>query len=160
MPPAAEQSWWYQYYFATERGRAGYDANRNDFARLIWRTASPQWRFDDETFDTHAPLRSTIRITSRSSSTTIAGDWASRRVSRNTTRSKRSSQRSRRSRCRRSRSKATPTVRPTPSLTRYAARFTGKYEHRTIAGGIGHNLPQEAPVDFTDAIVAVDSFAR
>jgi len=54
LPPAAELSWWYQYYFATERGRTGYGQNRHDFAKLIWHTASPSWEFDDETFERSA----------------------------------------------------------------------------------------------------------
>ena len=51
LPPEAELQWWYQYYFATERGRAGYAKYRRDFAKLIWRLASPKWNFDDATFD-------------------------------------------------------------------------------------------------------------
>jgi pimeloyl-ACP methyl ester carboxylesterase len=54
LPPKAELEWWYQYYFATDRGRAGYEKYRHEFARLIWQTASPQWRFDDATFDRSA----------------------------------------------------------------------------------------------------------
>lgn len=50
LPPKAELAWWYQFYFATERGRLGYEANIHDFARLIWQTASPSWKFDDATF--------------------------------------------------------------------------------------------------------------
>ena len=52
--PRAELAWWYQYYFATERGRAGYDKYRREFAKLIWRLASPQWKFDDATFERSA----------------------------------------------------------------------------------------------------------
>ena len=54
LPPKAELQWWYQYYFATERGRAGYDKYRHDFAKLIWQIASPKWNFDDATFDRSA----------------------------------------------------------------------------------------------------------
>jgi pimeloyl-ACP methyl ester carboxylesterase len=54
LPPKAELQWWYQYYFATERGRLGYDKYRHDFAKLIWQVASPKWNFDDATFDRSA----------------------------------------------------------------------------------------------------------
>ena len=54
LPPKAELQWWYQFYFATERGRAGYEKNTHDFAKLIWQLASPQWKFDDATFDRSA----------------------------------------------------------------------------------------------------------
>jgi pimeloyl-ACP methyl ester carboxylesterase len=74
LPPEAELQWWYQYYFATERGRAGYDKYRREFAKLIWRTASPKWNFDDASFDRSAGPSPTA-ITSRSRFTTIAGGW-------------------------------------------------------------------------------------
>jgi hypothetical protein len=54
LAPAAELSWWYQFYFATERGRAGYDRYRREFARLIWHTAPPEWNFSDADFDRSA----------------------------------------------------------------------------------------------------------
>ena len=75
LAPEAERQWWYQYYFATERGRAGYERYRREFARLIWRTASPQWDFDDATFERSAAALDN-RITWRSSSTTTAGGSA------------------------------------------------------------------------------------
>ena len=51
LPPQAELAWWYQYYFAIERGRLGYSENRHDFNKLIWKIVSPKWDFDDATFD-------------------------------------------------------------------------------------------------------------
>jgi pimeloyl-ACP methyl ester carboxylesterase len=158
LPPAAEQSWWYQYYFATERGRAGYDAYRNDFARFIWRTASPEWRFDDATFGRTAaafdnPDHVAIVIHNYRWRLGLAPgepqyDALEQRLATLP-------------------AITVPTITlegdangaPHPDPDAYAARFTGKYAHRTLSGGIGHNLPQEAPVGFVDAILEVDSFA-
>ena len=157
LPPQAELQWWYQYYFATERGRAGYDQYRHDFAKLIWRTASPKWEFDDATFDRSAASFDNPD-TSRSRSTTIGGgsDW--RRVRPPTTRWRSGSHRGPGHHgARPSRSRGTPTVRPTPHPSAYAGKFSGTYSHRTIEGGIGHNLPQEAPEAFARAVVDADT---
>jgi pimeloyl-ACP methyl ester carboxylesterase len=158
LPPEAERDWWYQYYFATERGRAGYAANRRDFARLIWRSASPAWRFGDETFERSAaafdnPDHVAIVIHNYRWRIGLAAgepelDALEQRLA------------------------AFPPISvpaitlegdangaPHPEPAAYAARFTGKYVHRTLAGGIGHNLPQEAPLEFTRAIEEADGFA-
>jgi pimeloyl-ACP methyl ester carboxylesterase len=158
LPPAAEQAWWYQYYFATERGRAGYEAYRHDFARLIWHTASPGWRFDEATFERSAaaldhPDHVAVVIHNYRWRLGIAAgeprfDVLEQRLAAFPLIS-------------------VPTITlegdangaPHPDPADYAARFTGKYLHRTLAGGIGHNLPQEAPLDFVQAIEEADSLA-
>ena len=155
LPPSAELSWWYQYYFATERGRAGYDAYRDEFAELIWHTASPQWTFDRETFDRSAaafdnPDHVDIVIHNyrwrlglapgESSYDELEERLASRPVV------------------------TVPTITlegdangaPHPDPAAYATKFSGAYEHRTVTGGVGHNLPQEAPGAFVDAVVDAD----
>ena len=157
MPPEAEHQWWYQFYFATERGRAGYEKNLNDFAKLIWRLASPNWSFDDATFDRSAaslenPDHVAITIHNyRWRIGVVEGepryDDLERRLAE-------------------SPDITVPTITlegdangaPHPEPETYAKRFTGSYSHRTITGGIGHNLPQEAPVAFAEAIVDVDAF--
>jgi pimeloyl-ACP methyl ester carboxylesterase len=159
LPPEAEQAWWYQYYFATERGRAGYEAHRHDFARLIWRTASPAWRFDDATFERSAaafdnPDHTAVVIHNyRWRLGLVAGepdlDVTEQRLAAFPAIS-------------------VPTITlegdangaPHPAPADYAPRFTGKYLHRTLTGGIGHNLPQEAPGDFASAIEEADSLAQ
>jgi pimeloyl-ACP methyl ester carboxylesterase len=139
LPPAAELQWWYQFYFATERGREGYDKYRREFSKLIWQLASPQWKFDDVDIVIHnyrwrlglaqgeakydelekrlaeAPVITVPTIT-------LEGD-----------------------------ANGAPHVEPAA----YAKKFSGKYEHRTITGGIGHNLPQEAPQAFAQAVIDV-----
>ena len=158
LPPAAEQAWWYQYYFATERGRAGYEAYRHDFARLIWRTASPAWRFDDATFERSAaafdnPDHVAVVIHNYRWRLGLASgepqfDVLEQRLAAFPAIS-------------------VPTITlegdanraPHPEPAAYAARFAGKYLHRTLTGGIGHNLPKEAPLDFVAAIKEADSFA-
>jgi pimeloyl-ACP methyl ester carboxylesterase len=155
LPPKAELQWWYQYYFATERGQAGYDKYRRDFAKLIWQTASPKWNFDDATFDRtaasfdnpdHVPIvmhdyRWRIDLAKGESKY----DEIEKRLA------------------------ASPTIAvPTISLegdangaphyaddSPYRKMFTGKYQYRVITGGIGHNLPQEAPQAFAEAIINV-----
>ncbi len=154
LPPAAELQWWYQYYFATERGRAGYDANRRDFAKLIWQTASPQWDFDDATFDRTAasfdnPDHVDIVIDNYRWRLGLAEgeaqyDDLERRLAEGPV-------------------IAVPTITlegdangaPHPDPSAYAKKFSGTYSHRTIDGGIGHNLPQEAPEAFAAAIMDV-----
>ena len=159
LPPAAELAWWYQFYFATERGRAGYDANRKDFARLIWKTASPDWHFDDATFDRSAaafenPDHVEIVIQNyRWRLGLVAGeaefdDVESRLAERPTI--------------------AVPTITlegdangaPHPDAASYRSLFVGPYEHRVATGGVGHNLPQEAPRFFADAVMDVDRLAQ
>jgi pimeloyl-ACP methyl ester carboxylesterase len=152
LPPAAELQWWYQYYFATERGRVGYESQRREFARLIWRIASPKWAFDDATFDRSAasldnPDHVSIVIHNyRWRLGLAAGEPALDALE--------------------VRLAAGPTVTvptitlegdangaPHPAPAAYAAKFSGKYEHRTLTGGVGHNLPQEAPHQFVAAII-------
>lgn len=158
LPPAAELAWWYQYYFATERGRAGYEQYRNEFARLIWQTASPQWGFDDATFDRSAasfdnPDHVDIVIHNYRWRLGLADgaseyDDLERRLARRP-------------------SITVPTITlegdangaPHPDAASYGSLFVGPYEHRLITGGIGHNLPQEAPRAFADAVIDVDRSA-
>jgi len=155
LPPEAEVQWWYQYYFATDRGRTGYDRYRRDFAKLIWRTASPKWRFDDATFDRSAasfenPDHVDIVIHNYRWRLGLAEGEAEYAELEN-------------------RLAETPAITvpaitlegdangaPHPESSAYANKFTGRYSHRTIEGGIGHNLPQEAPEAFAQAIIDVD----
>jgi pimeloyl-ACP methyl ester carboxylesterase len=157
LPPKAELQWWYQYYFATERGRAGYDKHRHDFARLIWQIASPRWNFDDATFERSAaslnnPDHLSIVIHNYRWRLALAAgepqyDALEKRLA------------------------AAPVITvptitlegdangaPHPDPSAYAKKFSGKYSHRTLSGGIGHNLPQEAPQAFAEAIVEVDGY--
>jgi pimeloyl-ACP methyl ester carboxylesterase len=157
LPPQAELQWWYQYYLATERGRAGYDKYRRDFAKLIWQTASPKWRFDDATFDRSAasfdnPDHVAIVVHNYrwrlglAEGETKYDDLEKRLAAAPVI--------------------TVPTITmegdangaPHPEPGAYAKKFSGKYEHRTITGGIGHNLPQEAPQAFAQAIVDVDRY--
>ena len=154
LSPAAEYQWWYQFYFATERGRAGYDANRREFAKLIWQLASPKWKFDEATFARSAaafenPDHVDIVIHNYRWRMGIAEgeakyDDVERRLA------------------------AAPLIAvpsitlegdangaPYPLPASYANKFSGKYAHRKITGGIGHNLPQEAPAAFAQAILDV-----
>ena len=157
LPPEAEHQWWYQFYFATERGRAGYEKNLHEFAKLIWRLASPSWSFDDATFDRSAaslenPDHVAITIHNyRWRMGLVEGepryDDLERRLGQGP-------------------DITVPTITlegdangaPHPEPETYAKRFTGSYSHRTITGGVGHNLPQEAPAAFAEAIVDVDAF--
>lgn len=154
LPPRAELSWWYQFYFATERGRAGYEADTRGFARLIWQTASPEWTFDDATFERSAaafdnPDHVAIVIHNYRWRLGLAEgqaeyDGIERILAAAPTIS-------------------VPTITlegdangaPHPEPQAYASRFSGKYEHRTVRGGIGHNLPQEAPRAFAQAVIDV-----
>jgi pimeloyl-ACP methyl ester carboxylesterase len=154
LPPKAELAWWYQFYFATERGRAGYEKYRHDFAKLIWQIASPKWNFDDATFDRSAaafenPDHVAIVIHNYRWRLGIAeGD------PRYDEQDKRLAQ---------APAITVPTITmegdangaPHPEPATYAKKFPGKYEHRLITGGIGHNLPQEAPQAFAEAVVDV-----
>jgi pimeloyl-ACP methyl ester carboxylesterase len=156
LPPAAELQWWYQYYFATKRGELGYTKYRHDFAKLIWQTASPKWNFDEATFDRTAaafnnPDHVAIVIHDDRWRLGLAkGQSKYDRIER--------------------RIAATPVIAvPTiclegdangaphfPDDSPYRKKFTGKYDYRVSKGGIGHNLPQEAPHDFAQAIIDVD----
>jgi len=155
LPPSAELQWWYQYYFATPRGQAGYESNRHAFARLIWQTASPKWAFDDATFERSAkaldnpdqvaitvhnyrwrlglaqgetrydPLEAKLATFPAINVPTIALEGDANGA-------------------------------PHPPAEAYAKRFTGKYDYRLVTGGVGHNLPQEAPEAFVKAVVDAD----
>ena len=156
LPPKAEFAWWYQFYFATDRGQAGYDKYRHDFSKLIWQLASPKWNFSDATFDRSAasfdnPDHVAIVIHNyrwriglakgESKYDDIEAKLAASPVI------------------------AVPTITmegdangaPHPDPSAYAKKFSGKYASRVISGGIGHNLPEEAPKDFAQAIIDVDA---
>jgi pimeloyl-ACP methyl ester carboxylesterase len=155
LPPQAELEWWYQFYFATERGRAGYEKYRREFAKLIWRLASPKWNFDDATFDRSAasfdnPDHVDIVIHNYRWRLGLADgepayDAFEKRLA------------------------AGPAITvstitlegdangaPHPAPAAYAAKFSGKYQHRNLTGGVGHNLPQEAPQAFAEAVTDVE----
>ena len=157
LAPKAELQWWYQYYFATERGRAGYDKNRQEFAKLIWQIASPKWKFDNATFERSAasfdnPDHVNIVIHNYRWRLGLAEgeskyDDLEKRLA------------------------AFPVITvptitlegdangaPHPDPSSYAKKFSGKYSHRLIKGGVGHNLPQEAPRAFAQAVVDVDGY--
>jgi pimeloyl-ACP methyl ester carboxylesterase len=157
LPPKAELQWWYQFYFATDRGRAGYDKYRHDFWKLIWQLASPKWNFDDATFDRSAascdnPDHVAIVIHNYRWRLALAQGEAKyadldKRLAEGPV-------------------ITVPTITmegdangaPHPEPASYAKKFSGKYSHRTITGGIGHNLPQEAPQAFAQAVVDVDGY--
>jgi pimeloyl-ACP methyl ester carboxylesterase len=157
LPPKAELEWWYQFYFATDRGRAGYDRYRKEFSKLIWQIASPKWRFDDATFDRSAaafdnPDHVAIVIHNYRWRLALAeGEpkYAAfdKRLAEFPV-------------------IAVPTITmegdangaPHPDPAAYAKKFSGKYAHRLIKGGIGHNLPQEAPQAFAQAVLDIDRF--
>ena len=157
LPPQAELEWWYQFYFATERGRVGYEKYRHDFNKLIWQLASPQWHFDDATFDRTAPsfnnpdhvgiVIHNYRWRLGLAEGELKYDEIERRLAA-------------------APAIAVPTITlegdangaPHPDPSSYTKKFSGKYSHRTIKGGIGHNLPQEAPQEFVKAVVDVDGY--
>jgi pimeloyl-ACP methyl ester carboxylesterase len=159
LPPKAELEWWYQFYFATERGRAGYEKNRRDFAKLIWHQASPRWAFDDATFD-----RSAVSFDNPDHVPIVIHNYRWRLALEDGERKYDDLER----RLAQSPSIAVPTITmegdangaPHPEPAAYAKKFSGKYEHRLITGGIGHNLPQEAPQAFAKAVADVDRLAR
>ncbi len=158
LPPKAELQWWYQYYFATERGRAGYEQYRHDFAKLIWQLASPKWDFDDATFQRSAasldnPDHVSIVIHNYRWRLGLAEgepkyDELEQRLAQ-------------------APDITVPTMTlegdangaPHPEASAYAGKFAGRYAHRLITGGVGHNLPQEAPGDFAQAIIDVDAYS-
>jgi pimeloyl-ACP methyl ester carboxylesterase len=158
LPPKAELQWWYQYYLATERGRVGYEKYRHDFSKLIWQLASPKWNFDDATFDRSAASFDNpdhVAIVTHNYRWRLAlaqgeakYDDLERRLAESPV-------------------ITVPTITlegdangaPHPDPASYAKKFSGKYQHRLITGGIGHNLPQEAPQAFAEAIVEAASYA-
>ena len=157
LPPKAELQWWYQYYFATDRGRDGYDKNRRDFNRLIWQLASPQWAFDDETFNRSAasfdnPDHVAVVIHNYRWRLNLAeGESKYDELEQKLAKAPAIS---------------VPTITmegdangaPHPDPSAYAVKFTGKYNHQNVSGGIGHNLPQEAPDAFAKAVIEVDGY--
>ena len=156
LPPQGEHAWWYQFYFATDRGRAGYEKYRREFSKLIWQLASPKWAFDDATFARSAaafdnPDHVAIVIHNYRWRLGLGAgesryDDLERRLAGFP-------------------AITVPTITmegdangaPHPDASAYASKFTGKYEHRVVEGGIGHNLPQEAPRAFAQAIIDADS---
>ncbi|WP_165186765.1 alpha/beta fold hydrolase [Caulobacter soli] len=155
LPPKAELQWWYQYYFSTARGQAGYAKYTHDFARLIWETASPKWRFDDAVFARSAvaldnPDHVAVSIHNyRWRLGLVEGETKYDALERKLAALP---------------SVTIPTITiegdangaPHPEPAAYAKRFTGRYEHRLFTGGVGHNPPQEAPAEFAKAIFDVD----
>jgi pimeloyl-ACP methyl ester carboxylesterase len=157
LPPQAELQWWYQFYFATERGRVGYEQYRHDFNKLIWQLASPQWHFDDATFDRSAesftnPDHVAIVIHNYRWRLGLAEgepqyDDLEKRLAEAPV-------------------ITVPTITlegdangaPHPDSNTYATKFSGRYSHQVISGGVGHNLPQEAPREFARAIAEVDGY--
>jgi pimeloyl-ACP methyl ester carboxylesterase len=155
--PSAELTWWYQFYFATERGRAGYEQYRRDFARLIWQTASPRWEFDDDTFDRSAAsfenadhvdiVIHNYRWRIGSADGEPQYDDLEEKLAQGPV-------------------ITVPTITlegdangaPHPEAHSYREKFTGPYAHHVLTGGVGHNPPQEAPRAFADAVVEVDRF--
>ena len=154
LPPKAELEWWYQFYFATERGRAGYEKYRRDFSRLIWQQASPKWNFDDATFD-----RSAASFDNPDHVAIVIHNYRWRQGLADGERKYDDLEK----RLAESPVITVPTITmegdangaPHPEPSAYAKKFSGRYAHRTIKGGIGHNLPQEAPQAFAEAIVDV-----
>jgi pimeloyl-ACP methyl ester carboxylesterase len=158
LPPKAELEWWYQFYFATERGRAGYDKYRHEFSKLIWQIASPKWAFDDATFNRSAasfdnPDHVAVVVHNYRWRLGLAEgeskfDDLERRLAQSPV-------------------IGVPTITlegdangaPHPEPSAYAKKFSGKYVHHNVEGGIGHNLPQEAPHAFAEAVIEVDSYA-
>jgi len=154
LPPKAEFDWWYQFYFATERGRAGYEKYRKEFSKLIWQLASPKWEFDDATFDRTAtafdnPDHVDVVIHNYRWRLGLAkgeakyDDYEKRLAE--------------------SPVITVPTITlegdangaPHLDPSAYANKFSGKYSHRLVTGGVGHNLPQEAPQAFAQAVVDI-----
>ena len=157
LPPKAELGWWYQYYFATERGKRGYTENRNEFNKLIWKLASPKWDFDDATFD-----RSAASFNNPDHVDIVIHNYRWRL---------RLADGERRYDALEEKLSARPSI-TVPAITigsdfdgaaadgkPYAQRFSGKHSHRVL-NGIGHNVPQEAPQAFADAVVEVDAYSR
>jgi pimeloyl-ACP methyl ester carboxylesterase len=154
LPPSAELQWWYQFYFATERGREGYEKYRSDFSKLIWKLASPKWNFDDATFERSAkafdnPDHVAIVVHNYRWRLGLAqGEAKYDEIEQKLAKAP---------------VITVPTITmegdangaPHPEPQAYAKMFSGKYSHRLITGGIGHNLPQEAPKAFAEAVIDV-----
>jgi pimeloyl-ACP methyl ester carboxylesterase len=158
LPPKAELQWWYQFYFATERGRAGYEKYRNEFSKLIWQLASPKWNFDDDTFNRTAasfnnPDHVDIVVHNYRWRLGIAEgepkyDELEKQLAKGPL-------------------ITIPTITlegdangaPHPDPDVYARKFTGKYAHNLLKG-IGHNVPQEDPKAFAQAVIKVDGFSK
>ena len=157
LPPAAEYTWWYMYYFATERGRAGYDTYRRDFNKLIWQLASPKWTFDNATF-----ARTAAAFDNPDHVVIVIHNYRWR-IGLATGESQYDDLEQRLAAAP---AIAVPTITlegdangaPHADPSAYADKFTGKYEHRVITGGVGHNLPQEAPHAFAQAVIDADGF--
>ena len=159
LPPGAELQWWYQYYFSTERGRLGYEKYRRDFARLIWQIASPKWNFDDATF-----IRTAASFDNPDHVAIVVHNYRWRLgLEQGETQyddlEKRLAE--------------APVITvpaitlegdangaPHPEASSYAKKFSGRYSHKIIGGGTGHNLPQEAPKAFADAVIEVDGYSK
>jgi pimeloyl-ACP methyl ester carboxylesterase len=158
LPPSAELQWWYQFYFATDRGREGYEKYTDDFARLIWQLASPKWKFDDTTFERSAKAfvnPDHVAIVVHNYRWRLGLTDGEKRFDEFETKLA-----------------AGPEIHipaitmegdangaPHPDPKAYAGKFKAKYEHRLVTGGIGHNLPQEAPAAFAKAVMDVDSWS-
>jgi len=156
LPPKGELAWWYQFYFATERGRAGYEAYRRDFAKLIWQLASPTWRFSDATFD-----RTAVSFDNPDHVGVVIHNYRWRLGVAEGERQYDELEK---------RLAAAPVITvptitlegdangaPHPEAAAYRNKFSGEYAHRLIAG-VGHNLPQEAPRAFADAVIAAGRY--
>lgn len=157
LPPSAELQWWYQYYFATDRGREGYAKYTTEFAKLIWKLASPNWSFDEATF-----ARSAEALANPDQVEIVVHNYRWRLgLAKGETRFDKLE-----AKLAKAPDIAVPSITlegdangaPHPDPKMYAAKFKARYEHRTITGGIGHNLPQEAPAAFAQAVVDVDSW--
>jgi pimeloyl-ACP methyl ester carboxylesterase len=156
LPPSAELQWWYQFYFATERGRAGYEKYRRDFAKLIWRQASPQWSFDDATFERSAAAFDNpdhVDIVIHNYRWRLALAQGEPRYD------------DLEAKLAQAPNIGAPTITlegdangaPHADPSTYRSKFTGRYEHRLVGRGVGHNLPQEAPREFAQAVLDVGS---
>jgi pimeloyl-ACP methyl ester carboxylesterase len=157
LPPKAELEWWYQFYFATERGRAGYEKYLRDFNKLIWQLASPKWNFDDATFERSAKSFDNpdhVQIVIHNYRWRLGLDEGEAKYNEFE-----------------KRLAAAPVITvptitlegdangaPHPDASAYAKKFSGKYAHRVVRGGVGHNLPQEAPREFAQAVIEVDGY--
>jgi pimeloyl-ACP methyl ester carboxylesterase len=157
LPPKAEHDWWYQYYLATDRGAAGYAKNTSAFAKYIWETASPKWKFDAATFD-----RSAASLVNPDHVAIVLHNYRWRQgaapgEARYDELEKRLAA---------APAITVPTITmegdangaPFPDPANYRKKFTGRYEHRNLGGGIGHNLPQEAPQAFAQAVLDAAAF--
>jgi pimeloyl-ACP methyl ester carboxylesterase len=155
LPPDAEYAWWYQYYFTTDRGERGYREYRREFGKLIWRLASPRWQFDDETFERAARSFDNpdhVKIVIHNYRWRLGLEAGEPRYDEFETVLAKAP------------SISVPAITlqgdadgaPHPDSRSYANKFSGPYHHRVVTGGVGHNLPQEAPRAFADAVIDVE----